>query len=107
MTHLRKMMLEELQRRNYSQNTAEAYIRALRDFAAFYDLPPDRLGPEQIRSYQLHMMREKGLAPKSFIQKMAAMKFFYVRVLRRSFRWEDCPIRKPRTDCRSSSVRKR
>ncbi len=32
MTHLRKMMLEELQRRNYAQSTVVAYIRALRDF---------------------------------------------------------------------------
>jgi integrase/recombinase XerD len=96
MTHLRNMMLDELQRRNYSKNTAEAYIRALRDFAGFYHLPPDRLGPEQIRSYQLHLMREKGLAPKSVIQKMAAMKFFYVHVLRRSFRWDELPY--PKTE---------
>ena len=94
MTHLRKMMLDELQRRNYSENTAEAYIRALRDFAGYYHRPPDRLGPEQIRCYQLHLMREKGLAPKSVIQKMAAMKFFYAQVLRRSFRWERLPYPK-------------
>ena len=96
MTHLRKMMLEELQRRNYSEHTAEAYIRALRDYAAYYHLPPDRLGPEQIRQYQLHLMREKGLAPKSVVQKMAAMKFFYSHVLRRSFRWEELPYPKTR-----------
>jgi site-specific recombinase XerD len=96
MTHLRKMMLEELQRRNYSEHTAEAYIRALRDYAAHYHLPPDRLGPEQIRQYQLHLMREKGLAPKSVVQKMAAMKFFYSHVLRRSFRWEELPYPKTR-----------
>ena len=46
MTHLRKMMLDELQRRNYAHTTAEAYIRALRNFAAYYHVPPDRLGPE-------------------------------------------------------------
>jgi integrase/recombinase XerD len=98
MTHLRNMMLDELQRRNYSKSTAEAYIRALRDFAAHYHLPPDRLGPEQIRSYQLHLMREKGLAPKSVIQKMAAIKFFYAHVLRRTFRWEELPY--PKTTLR-------
>ena len=48
MTHLRKMMLDELQRRNYAQSTADAYIRALRDFAAYYHLPPDQLGPKEI-----------------------------------------------------------
>ena len=30
MTHLRKMMLEELQRRNYSQTTVRAYLLAVR-----------------------------------------------------------------------------
>ena len=96
MTQLRKMMLEELQRRNFSKHTAEAYIRALRDFAAFYHLPPDHLGPEQIRKYQLHLMREKKLAPKSVVQKMAALKFFYAHVLKRSFRWEELPYPKTR-----------
>jgi integrase/recombinase XerD len=94
MTHLRKMMLEELQRRNYAKTTAEAYIRALRDFAAYYRLPPDRLGPEQIRHYQLHLMRDKGLSPKTVKQHMAAMKFFYIHTLKRSFRWDQLPYPK-------------
>ena len=29
MTHLRKMMLEELERRNYAQTTIDCYIRRL------------------------------------------------------------------------------
>ena len=94
MTHLRKMMLEELQRRNYAENTADVYIRALEDFAVFYHLPPDRLGPDQIRQYQLHLMKEKKLAVKSVIQKMAAIKFFYVHVIRRPFRWQEMPFPK-------------
>jgi site-specific recombinase XerD len=94
MTHLRKMMLDELQRRNYAKTTAEAYIRALRDFAAYYRLPPDKLGPEQIRQYQLHLMREKGLSPKTVKQHMAAMKFFYIHTLRRSFHWDQLPYPK-------------
>ena len=33
MTHLRKMMLEELQRLNYAQNTTRSYIRTVEEFA--------------------------------------------------------------------------
>ncbi len=39
------MMLEELQRRNYSKNTTRYYIRAVEDFARRFHRPPDRLGP--------------------------------------------------------------
>jgi hypothetical protein len=37
MTHLRKMMLEELQRRNYAQNTIRSYIRIVEDFSTCID----------------------------------------------------------------------
>jgi hypothetical protein len=33
-TQLRKQMLEELQRRNYSHRTAKTYVRIVREFAA-------------------------------------------------------------------------
>ncbi len=53
MTRLRKMMLEELQRRNYDQNTVRSYIRAVEEFAAYFHKRPDRLWPDHIRAYQL------------------------------------------------------
>jgi hypothetical protein len=42
-------MLDELQRRNYAQNTVRAYIHAIEDFAKYFHRSPDRLGPEPIR----------------------------------------------------------
>lgn len=51
MTHLRQTLLDGLQRRNYAQNTAEAYIYALREFAAYYHRPPDKLGPKEIMQH--------------------------------------------------------
>ena len=94
MTHLRKIMLDELQRRNYAHTTAECYIRALRNFAAFYRVPPDRLGPKQIREYQLYLLQKRNLSPKTVRQHMAAMKFFFVHTLKRYFRWEQIPYPK-------------
>ncbi len=45
MTHLRQMMLDELQRRNYSQSTVRSYIHVIEDFSKHFHRSPDRLGP--------------------------------------------------------------
>ena len=62
MTHLRKMMLEELQRRNYSENTTRCYIRAVEDFARRFNCSPDRLGPRHIREYQAELFQKRKLS---------------------------------------------
>jgi integrase/recombinase XerD len=61
MTHLRKMMLEELERRNYSEATKECYIRAIEEYACFFNRRPDQLGPEQIRQFQAHLFTDRKL----------------------------------------------
>ena len=53
MTRLRKRVLEELERRNYSEATAHAYVAGIRRFAEHFHCSPDRLGREHIRQYQL------------------------------------------------------
>ena len=50
MTRLREMMLEELERRNYSQETTRCYLSAVADFTRYFHRPPDQLGPEHIPS---------------------------------------------------------
>jgi len=42
-THLRKMMLEELQRRNYAETTIGCYLHAVEDFSRHFHCSPDRL----------------------------------------------------------------
>ena len=52
MTHLRQMMLEDLQRRNYARTTIKNYLSTVEDFAKHFGRSPDQLGPNEIRSYQ-------------------------------------------------------
>jgi len=50
-TRLRKMMLEELERRNYSQITTRNYLRVVADFAKYFGRSPDRPGPNELRTF--------------------------------------------------------
>ena len=72
-------MLDELQRRNYAQNTVRAYIHAVEDFAKYFRRSPDRLGPEQIREYQVHLFRDCKLAPGTIEGRTAALRFLLSR----------------------------
>src|ERR1035437_5458557 len=68
MTHLRKMMLEELERRNYAQTTIECYLRAVAEFSFHFHRPPNQLGQEHIRQYQAHLFGRRKLAPSTVTQ---------------------------------------
>ncbi|MGO9243394.1 MAG: phage integrase N-terminal SAM-like domain-containing protein, partial [Verrucomicrobiia bacterium] len=48
-------MLEELQRRNYSEATIGYYVRKVEAFARHFHCSPDRLGPQHIREYQAYL----------------------------------------------------
>ncbi len=81
MTRLRQKMLEDLERRNYSANTARCYLRAVEHFARYFQQAPDQLGPEQIRQYQAHLFRDRKLADHTVAQRLTALRFFYNKTL--------------------------
>jgi integrase/recombinase XerD len=93
-TQLRKMMLDELQRRNYAQNTVRSYINAVEEFAAYFRKRPDQLGPEHIRAYQVHLFRDRKLSPGTVEQRGAALRFFFVKTLRRPYLPDHIPFPK-------------
>jgi integrase/recombinase XerD len=93
-TQLRKRVLEELKRRNYSQATARAYVTAIRQFAEYFQRSPDQLGREHVRRYQLYLFEEKKMAPHSVLVRMCALRFLYLKVLQRPFRRDDLPLPK-------------
>src|SRR6516225_2644458 len=89
-THLRKMMLDELQLRNYALNTIRHYVRTVEDFARRFNCSPDRLGPRHIREYQAELFR-KGKSPGTVTQRLAALRFFYVKTLKKNWSAAETP----------------
>ena len=94
MTHLRKAKLEELQRRNLSPITTRIYLRAVEEFAQYYNKPPDRLGPKHIRQYQAHLFTDRKLDAISVAQQLSALRFFFLKTLKRPWIVEDLPAPK-------------
>ena len=76
-------MLNELQRRNYSAETTRGYIHAIKQFAEFFGKSPETLGAEEIRQFQLHLLKEKKLAPGTVEGRMSALRFLYKKTLKR------------------------
>ena len=72
MTQLRRQMSEELERRNYTDDTAQIYLRAVEEYARYFNTPPDQLGPEHIREYQAHLFRDRKLAANTVAQHLTA-----------------------------------
>jgi site-specific recombinase XerD len=86
-------MLEELRRRNYAESTI-IYIHTVEHFSRHFHRSPDQLGPEHIRQYQAALFTRWKLAPNTVIQRLAALRFFYVQVLKRSWSVAETPYPK-------------
>ena len=94
MTKLRQRMMEELQLRNSSEETIRAYISGVKRFAAHYRKSPDQMNAEDVRRYLLYLRNERKLSWSGIQVYRAALRFFYVRVLKQ--RWFDDEILPPK-----------
>jgi integrase/recombinase XerD len=76
MSPLRRRMIEDMTLRNLSRQTQQSYIYAVAKFSRHFNRSPDRLGLEDVRAYQLHLIGEKY--SWSHINQVAcALRFFY------------------------------
>jgi integrase/recombinase XerD len=93
MTPLRQRMLEDMQIRNYSPHTIDGYLRYVAQFAKHFHTSPDRLGPEHIRTYQLHLLQQH-VSKSIFIQTVCALHFLYETTLGRPWMVDYIPYPK-------------
>ena len=94
MTHLRQLMLEELRRRNFAGTTIDSYIHGVEHFSRYFHRPPDQLGPEHIRQYQAMLFSKLKFSPNTVIVRLAALRFFYVHVLKKNWSIAETPYPK-------------
>jgi integrase/recombinase XerD len=77
MTPLRQRFIEDLQLRNRSPKTIEAYVFHVKEFARYFGQAPDQLGAEQVHRYLLYLLHEKKASWAQYNQAVSALRFFY------------------------------
>jgi integrase/recombinase XerD len=95
-TILMKRMREELVRRNYAATTIHSYLKAVEHFSSHLNAPIDEVGPDDLRSYHAYLLETRKLAVNTVVLNICALRFLYIKVLKRRDMKEDLPYPKQR-----------
>lgn len=82
-SQLRQRMIDDMAIRNLSERTIETYIDQVTKFARYFGKSPELLGPEEIRTYQLYLARDKKVSWSYLNQTVCALRFLYRITLQR------------------------
>jgi integrase/recombinase XerD len=93
-TVLTQRMREELVRRNYAQTTIRTYLMAIEEFRRYANKRLDHLGPDDIRHYQVALLEGKRLAVGTVALRISALRFFYLKVLKKRALKDELPYPK-------------
>jgi integrase/recombinase XerD len=78
-----------MQVRNLAPRTQVCYLEQVERFARHFRISPDRLGPPEIRAWQIYLAQDKRLAASSISVAVAALRFLYTVTLRRAWSIKD------------------
>ncbi len=76
MSPLRRRMIEDMTVRNLSPATQRSYVHAVSKFSRYFVRSPDRLGLEDVRAFQVHLVAT-GISWPALNQTVCALRFFY------------------------------
>ena len=76
MSALRRRMIDDMTLRNLSPATQRSYLHAVTKFSRHFGCPPDRLGLEDVRSFQVYLVSQ-GISWPALNQIVCALRFFY------------------------------
>ena len=89
-TPLRQRMIEDMTIRNLSPTTQASYVHWVKSFALHIGRSPDQATMEDVRAYQLHLVR-RNMAWATLNQAVSGLRFFFGITLGRT----DLPVRIP------------
>jgi site-specific recombinase XerD len=73
---LRRRMIEDMTIRNLSPATQRSYVHAVAKFSRHFGRSPERLGLEDVRAFQVHLV-STGISWPALNQIVCALRFFY------------------------------
>lgn len=88
---LRDKLIEEMELRGLDPDTKKFYLTSMTKFMQYYKKPPAKLDIEDIKKYQLYLLKERKLAPNSVNGHLSGVKFFYRNVLGRHWYSDSIP----------------
>ena len=94
MTALRRRMIEDMRVRNLAANTQRTYLQQVSNFAQYFGRSPAQLGPEEIRTYQLHLVEVQRRSRSTLVVATAALRFLYTVTLKRDWPIDEIPMSK-------------
>lgn len=98
MTPLRQRMIEDMKIRNLCVGTQQRYVGAVAKFAQHFGKSPELLGPEEIRAYQLYLIKEGRISASSLNIAVCALRFLYQITLGKEWAFKHIPF--PRVERR-------
>lgn len=87
-------MDQDLRVRGYSERTRQTYLWAMLDFVRFCRRPPDQLGLEDIRRFQVHLIEVRRVGFSHLNIFVCALRFFYNVTLARTLDVRRVPFAK-------------
>jgi integrase len=70
-------MVEDMQVRNLSPKTIDAYTYHVDKFCCHFGKPAEQLGPDEIHQYQVYLVNQKKVSWSSFNQAVCGLRFLY------------------------------
>lgn len=87
MTPLRQKMVDQMLLHGFAKRTHSSYLAAVKALAKHYQQTPETISADQIQTYFLYLIKDRGLSPASCRLTLNGLKFLYVEVLK--YTWFD------------------